>query len=145
MKFVTPVDFTVRFRIGFQAFAVADDPWRFGWSVEPLRAFAVDGRGDLTLPTFGRLLEVRDPGVAITALQTARDGVGVIAYLQELMGVPREVPLVPGVLTFDRALRTDLAERDIAELDPRSTGGVSVPVAAFGFTALRLLGIRLAG
>lgn len=135
----------VRFRLGFQAFAVADDPWRFGWSVEPFRAFAVDGTGDLALPTFGRLFEVRDPGVAIMAIRPARDGVGAIAYLQELLGVAREVQLAPGILTFERVLRTDLAERDVAELGSPSAGGVSVPVAAYGFTALRLLGMRLAG
>lgn len=133
----------VRFRLAFETFIRADGLWRFGWSTEPLVAVHAEGRGSLALPTFGRMFELRDPGVTITGVKPADDGVGSILYIQEIMGVSRTVPFTPGILHFDRVVRTDFTERDLELLETDADGAALVPVTAHGFTALRVLGIRL--
>jgi hypothetical protein len=135
-----------RFRISLEpAHGLPDDPWRFGFGMLPLSAVSTSGRGDRPLPTFGRLLDVADPAVATLAIQPAADGVGVMVYLQELGGPGRDITIRPEVLTFEGALLTDLAERDLREAAPAPGGGVLVPIEAEGWAAVRLLGVRLGG
>jgi hypothetical protein len=136
---------TCRFRIGYhRGLPLPDDPWRFGFGMLPLVAVPVDGRGDRRLPTFGRILDVVDPTVAVLAIRPAEDGVGVMVFLQELAGVGREVPVRPALLAFDGAVLTDLAERDLRPAPDAPGSGVLVPLESLGYAAVRLLGVRLA-
>jgi hypothetical protein len=110
-----------------------------------LTAVVTSGGGDRSLPTFGRLLDVGDPTVAILAIRPADDGVGVMVWLQELGGPSRDIAVRPGVLAFDGALLTDLAERDRREAAPAPGGGILVPIEASGWAGVRLFGVRLGG
>jgi len=134
-----------RFRIALRTdYLLPDDPWRFGFGMLPLTAVTTRGGGDRSLPTFGRLLDVGDPTVAILAIRPADDGVGVMVWLQELGGPGRDIAVRPGVITFDGALLTDLAERDRREAAPAPGGGILVPIEASGWAGVRLFGVRLA-
>jgi hypothetical protein len=128
-----------------RGFLLPDDPWRFGFGVTPLVAHRAPGSGALRLPTFGRLLDVADPMTALIALKQADDGVGVVAYLMDLGGPPREVPVRPGVLAFEGGVAVDLTERDQRPLSPAPAGGVLIPLETGGYAAARLLGVRVAG
>lgn len=134
-----------RVRIGLhEGFLLPDDPWRFGFGLLPLHAHRAGG-GDRTLPTFGRMLDVADPTVAVVGVRPADDGVGIMVYLQDLGGPTRTVAIRPGLLTFDGAILTDLAQRDRGPASDADGGGILVPVEASGYAAVRLLGLRLAG
>lgn len=80
-----------------------------------------------------------DPVRAIaTCLKPSDDGDGsLILRIQETAGRPG--PVAVGVGPFQRAVRTDLLERDGSEL-PVRRGVVSVDTAASGFAAIRLAG-----
>ena len=135
-----------RFRVALRTdYLLPDDPWRFGFGMLPLTAVRTDGGGDRSLPSFGRLLDVGDPTVAILAIRPADDGVGVMVWLQELGGPSRDIAVRPGVLAFDGALLTDLAERDRREAAPAPGGGILVPIEASGWAGVRLFGVRLGG
>jgi hypothetical protein len=135
-----------RFRLmAHSGFLLPDDPWRFGFGMVPLEVVPAAGLGPLRLPTFGRLLEIADPAVAVVGLKDADDGVGVVVYLMDLAGLGRAVEVRPGVLRFDGATATDLTERDAGLLPPSSNGGVLVSVDGHGYAALRLLGVQVAG
>jgi hypothetical protein len=135
----------VRFRLaGHLGYLLPDDPWRFGFSLESLIPVAASGRGDRRLATFGRLLDVPDPAVAVVGVKPADDDVGVVAYLMDLAGLARTVAVRPGALGFDGAMLTDLAERDQRPANGEPGGGVFVPVPERGYAAVRLLGVRLA-
>jgi hypothetical protein len=134
-----------RFRVALRTdYLLPDDPWRFGFGMLSLTAVVTSGGGDRSLPTFGRLLDVGDPTVAILAIRPADDGVGVMVWLQELGGPSRDIAVRPGILAFDGALLTDLAERDQREAAPAPGGGILVPIEAAGWAAVRLFGVRLA-
>lgn len=136
---------TCRFRIGYhRGFLLPDDPWRFGFGMRPLVAVRADGTGDRALPSFGRMLDVADPTVAVLAIRPAEDGVGIMVFLQELGGPTREVEVRPAILAFDGAVLTDLAERDVRPATDAGGGGVLVPLESLGYAAVRLLGVRLA-
>jgi len=137
---------TARFRLALRrGFVLPDEPWRFGFGMAPLIAVTAPGSGSLRLPTFGRLLDVADPSVAVVGIKDADDGIGLVVYLMDLAGLPREITLRPGVLAFEGAVQTDLTERDRGPLNPAPSGGVLVPLDAGGYAALRLLGARVAG
>jgi len=121
-----------------------DDPWRFGYTILPLHGVPASGRGDRTLPTFGRLVDVADPAVAVVGLKPADDGVGLAVYFMDLGGPSREVAVRPGLLAFDGAVLTDLVERDHRAAVMTPDGAALVPVEASGYAAVRLLGVRLA-
>jgi hypothetical protein len=123
----------------------AEDPWRCGWSVEPFVTAPVPGTGRARLPSFGRLIAVDQVGIVLLDLRIARDGNGVIAVLQELLGTPRDVTLGPGVLAFSGGRRVDLLERDQEPLAALGTSGVAVPITGRGIAAVRLTDVRLAG
>ena len=91
------------------------------------------------------MLDVADPTVAVLAIRPAEDGVGVMVFLQELGGPTREVAVRPGLLAFDAAVLTDLAERDVRPATDAAGGGVLVPLESLGYAAVRLLGVRLGG
>jgi hypothetical protein len=136
---------TCRFRVGWHGgYLLPDDPWRFGFGMRPLVAVRTDGRGDRRLPTFGRMLDVADPTIAVLAIRPAEDGVGIMVFLQELGGPSREIPVRPALLAFDGAVLTDLAERDVRPAPDAPGSGVFVPIESLGYAAVRLLGVRLA-
>ncbi|HEX9727193.1 MAG TPA: hypothetical protein VGA37_01650 [Gemmatimonadales bacterium] len=130
-----------RVRIGYRGFLLSDDPWRFGWSTEPFLAVPSAGTGTSGLPSFGRMVDIKDPGVAVLTLKRADDGVGVVGYMQELMGVARGIAILPGLLRFDALALTDLIERDRGMASRGPEGGAIIPVEPYGFTAFRLLGV----
>ncbi len=127
-----------------QGHLLPDDPWRFGYTILPLHGVPAAGRGDRTLPSFGRLVDVADPAVAVVGLKSADDGVGLVVYLMDLGGPARDIAVRPGVLAFDGAVLTDLVERDRAPATMTLDGAAVVPIAASGYAAVRLLGVRLA-
>jgi hypothetical protein len=136
----------VRFRIALhRGYLLADDPWRFGFGLRPLAGVPTTGRGDMLLPTFGRMLDVADPMVAVAGVCEADDGVGVTVWLQDLAGASREVVVRPGVLSFGNAILIDLAERDREPARRTAGGAITVPLPASGYAAVRLLGVRLSG
>jgi hypothetical protein len=126
-------------------FAYPDAPWQLGWSVEPLLAAPVPGTGGARLPSFGSLLVIDQPYVALVSLQAARDGNGLIVYLQELSGRARVATLGAGLIGFDDTRLVDLVERDLGPPAMAMVNGAGVTLAAHGVVALRLLGPRLAG
>ena len=133
-----------RYRIGVHpagAPAVPDDPWRFGWGMEPCLTAFVPGTGGATLPSFGKLLAVDQSGVALVGMQPAADGHGVIVYLQELTGRSRNVTLGGGILGFADARLVDLLERDLGSPAMVMKNGVGIALPAYGIAALRLLGL----
>jgi hypothetical protein len=89
------------------------------------------------------MLDVGDPTVALLAVLPALDGIGTVAYLQELGGPARDLVVRPGLLTFESAVLTDLAERDREPIPRQPDGSVHVPIAASGYAAVRLLGVGL--
>ncbi len=135
-----------RYRIGVHptgAFSHPDDPWRFGWGVEPCVTAPVPGTGGATLPSFGSLLVIDQAGIALVGMQPAADGNGVIVYLQELNGHAGVATLGGGILGFRDARRVDLVERDLGPPAMVMRNGVGVMLAAHGVAALRLLDVTL--
>ena len=121
-----------------------DDPWRFGWGMEPCVTAPVPGTGGATLPSFGSLLVIDQPGIALVGMQPAADGTGVIVYLQELTGRARTATVGGGIIGFTDARRVDLLERDLGAPAMVMRNGVGVAMAAYGVAALRLLDVTLA-
>jgi hypothetical protein len=134
-----------RYRLGFASgYSAGDDPWRFGWNTEPLLTAGVPGTGQARLASYGSLFLVDQPGAGIIELRKEKTGEGVILFLQELVGSARDITIGPGVLVFRGAHRVDFLGRDLGELPLLAGGGVSVPVRAYGITAVRLTGVELA-
>src|SRR5574341_503510 len=136
-----------RFRIGLSSageFVFREDPWRFGWGIEPFVAAPVPETGGATLPSFGALLMVDQPGIAVAGLQPAADGDGVIVYLQELSGRARVATLGAGLIGFEDARQVDLIERDLGAPAMVMRNGVGVMLPALGVAAVRLQGVTLA-
>jgi hypothetical protein len=136
---------TARYRLGFASgFSAPEDAWRFGWGTESLLALPVPGTGKATLPSFGSLFVVDQAGACLLDLRRDSGGDGVILYVQELLGVARDITVGPGVLTFRGARRVDFAGRDLEQLQVLTRGGVAAPVRAWGIAALHLTGVELA-
>jgi hypothetical protein len=125
-------------------FAFPEDPWRFGWGMEPAVVAPVPGTGGATLPTFGPLLVLDQAGMAVVGLQPAADGNGAIVYLQELSGRSRIATLGAGVIGFEDARQVDLVERDLGPPAMVMRNGLGVMLPARGVAAVRLLGVTLA-
>ena len=132
-------------RILLQPSAVPSEvgPWRLAWRTAPLVAVPATGAGAVAMPTFGRSVGVDEPGVLVAGIKAADDGVGAIVYLQEVLGLAREVALQGELLRFDAALSCDLVERDRATLALSGNSLVRVPLDRYGFSAVRLLGLTL--
>lgn len=121
-----------------------EEPWRLGWGLEPLVTAPVPGTGGATLPSFGRLLVVDQPGVVVLGLEPARREEAVVVYLQELTGRTRTITLGAALLDFEDAKLVDLLEREQGSPAWAIPGGVGVVVPGSGVRALELLGVRLA-
>jgi hypothetical protein len=137
-----------RYRIalaGAGALASRDDPWRFGWGLDPLLTAPVSGTGHGTLPSFGRLLVVDQPAIAIVGVQWAADGDGVIVYLQELSGQQRVATIGAGLIGWTGARLVDLVERDLGAPAMTMVNGASVVLRPNGVAALKLLEPQLRG
>ncbi|HXV86770.1 MAG TPA: hypothetical protein VD793_08735, partial [Gemmatimonadales bacterium] len=113
-----------------------EDPWRHGWSMEPLLSAPVTGAGRITLPSFGSLLTTSDPGAVIIGMEPD-DDFTLVVYLQELLGLSRTVAVRSAVMRFREARLADLVGRDRAPLDARD-GEVRLELRAHGVTAIRL-------
>jgi len=120
-----------------------DDAWRFGWSGEPFLTALVTGRGAAQLPSFGSLLEYHEPGITILGIEP-RGADRVLVYLQEVLGIGRQLSLRGGLLRFEEARLADLLGRPgepIARDGGSSTVTVSLP--AHGVVAVSLHGVTL--
>ncbi len=137
-----------RFRIKLASpYAPPDEPWHFGWSTEPFvvqPVSAASARGT-TLPRFGSLLTVDDPGVAVLGIKQADNEDGAVVYVQELLGVARNVKLAAGLLGFLGARRVDLIERHLDVLDVTAEPAVALPLPAHGVVAVRLIDLFVQG
>ncbi len=121
----------------------SDMPWIFGWGAEPFVTARVEPGGGATLPTFGTILDVDRVGVAVLGLAPAEDDNGILIYLQELLGVDREVSVAAGLIRFRNAQVVDYLGRDAGDSLQPTGGRVMVPVRGRGVVALRLSGVEL--
>ncbi|UCG87022.1 MAG: hypothetical protein JSW71_00290 [Gemmatimonadota bacterium] len=120
-----------------------DSPWVFGWGTEPFLTARVEPGDSPQLPTFGNILDIERVGVAVLGMVTAHDGGDAIVYLQELVGVDRQVSVASGLMRFQRARIVDYLERDSgASVEPRD-GRALIPIKAHGVVAVRLSGLEL--
>ena len=120
-----------------------DSPWIFGWNTESFLTARVEPQDTGRLPTFGNIFDIDRVGIAVLGITTAYDHDGIIVYLQELLGVDRQVSVRPGVVRFDDARLVDYLERDKGESLQLANDGVMVPVRGRGVTAVRLSGLEL--
>jgi hypothetical protein len=130
-----------RFRLAVQPSGQArylEEPWRLGWSMEPLLTAPVPGTGGMALPSFGSLVQTSDLGAPIIALEHDESEHSILVYVQDVLGVTRRVAIRGGVLSFGEARLSDLVGRDKAPLDTRD-GTVVVEVRARGVVAVKLL------
>jgi hypothetical protein len=98
-----------------------------------------------TLPRFGSLLTVDEPGVAVLGIKPADNDDGTVVYVQELLGVTRDVKLTGGLLGFLGARRVDLLERHLGVLDVTDESAVTLSLPAHGVVAVRLIDLFLQG
>jgi len=120
-----------------------DSPWIFGWNTESFLTARVEPRDTGRLPTFGNIFDIDRVGIAVLGIMTPYNHDGVIIYLQELLGVDRQVSVKPGVVRFGDARVVDYLERDKGEPLRLADGGVMVPVRGRGVAAVRLSGLEL--
>ncbi|MDH5805786.1 MAG: hypothetical protein OEZ54_11465, partial [Gemmatimonadota bacterium] len=123
---------------------LADVPFEFGWGAEPMATAPVvrssrSNRPTL-LPRFGQLLRTSEGGINIFTVKPSDDGAGIVIYLQDTIGLSRDVPILGRLLAFDRAEILDIEENSVEEIPISEPAHVNVPVAAFGITAVRLTG-----
>jgi hypothetical protein len=71
------------------------------------------------------------------------DDNGILIYLQELLGVDREVSVAAGLIQFRNAQVVDYLGRDAGDSLQPTDGKVMVPVRGHGVIALRLSGVEL--
>ncbi len=134
-----------RYRIDTAAaFAHPDEPWRFGWNAEPFHVMPVSAGGTVPVPTYSRMLRV-DPGILVLGLKPADRGFAAVVFLQETMGLDRQITIAPGLLGFREARRVDFVERDLSEPLDVDAGGAGVTVPGHGIIAVRLSGIIVRG
>jgi len=128
-------------------YAPPDEPWHFGWSTEPFVVVPVAANSTRrgTLPRFGRLLALDEPGIAVLGIKQADNGDGAIVYLQELLGATRHAKLTAGILGFRGARHVDALERHLGELPVSPRPAVTVPLPAHGVVVVRLLDLFVRG
>ncbi len=128
----------VRYRIAVpQPGRDPHDPWRFGWSLEPMVAVPTAGRGAIRAPTFGSIFSVDHAGVLIVGV--VYSGVRrIIVYLQETLGVRRTVVLSVNLLNVVAARLVDLAGRDLGPAGMPGGRNVEVELRGYGFGAVQL-------
>jgi hypothetical protein len=133
-----------RYRLASQSrFDSLDTPWMFGWGTTPLRTARVEPRESARLPTFGNIFDVDRVGVAVLGIIPAQSHDGAVVYVQELMGVERQVSLAAGLVRFSRARVVDFLERDQGEWVVPEDGRVMIPIRGSGVTAVLLSGLEL--
>lgn len=134
-----------RYRLGLQSeFDSPDLPWQFGWGTTPMVLAKVLPTGAGRLPTFGSLLDIDRTGVAVLGIVPSADRNGIVLYLQELLGLRREVSVGWALVRFASAQQVDLVERPIGEPLMPANGSVAVTVPARGIVAVRLSQLGLA-
>ena len=89
-------------------------------------------------PAEHALIRVSDPGFVVETVKAADDGRGVIVRGYEALGGRRPVRLSPG-FPCTAAVRTDLLERDGADVPVDADGTVGLAVRPFELVTLRLL------
>lgn len=137
---------TARFRIAVAppgGRPLDDEPWRFGWSTEPIFTAPAEGRGGTALPGSGSLLETREPGIAVLGLEPEPGG-SLVVYVQELLELERRFVLGFGLLRFGQARLIDFMGRERESLQVDEDLGAIVPLAARGVAAVRLVDVTLA-
>jgi hypothetical protein len=135
---------SVRYRLDSKTrYTAPDMPWIFGWGAESFVTARVEPTGSRSLPTFGTILNVDRVGVAVLALATAQDDDGLQLYVQELLGVDRDINIAAGLLRFNEARVVDYLGRDIGAPIRSIDGSVRVPIRGHGILALRLSGVEL--
>jgi hypothetical protein len=133
-------------RYRFDTHAQYDGPdaqWIFGWNTEPLLTARVLPRESGRLPTFGNIFDIDRVGTAVLGIVPAYDRDGVIIYLQELLGVSRQVAVKPALVRFRDAKSVDYLERETGEDLSPTDEGVLVPIRGHGVAAVRLSGLEL--
>ncbi|MCZ6915914.1 MAG: hypothetical protein O7I93_03970 [Gemmatimonadetes bacterium] len=137
-----------RYRLGIASpSAPPDERWYFGWGTEPLVVAPVSGGvpGQRRLPRFGHLIAVDQPGIMVLGIKPADNGDGAIVYLQDVLGVGRDIVLRGGILGFRGARRTDVLERHTGVLPVTLESAVTVYVPAHGVATVRLYDLFLRG
>ena len=133
-----------RYRLApISRYSSQDQPWVFGWDAEAMAVVRAEPNGSGVLPRFGSLVTVEKVGVTVLGIVPASDGYGAIVYLQETLGVARDISIAPGVLRFDYAETVDYLERYKDEVFVRPDGAIDLPMPAHGVVAVRLSGIAL--
>ena len=120
-----------------------DQPWVFGWDTEPMAVVRAEPNGTDVLPRFGSLLTVEKVGVTVLGIAPAAEGYGVIVYLQETLGVSRNIAVGPGVLRFAYAETVDYLERYKEQIAVQPGGAIDLHIPANGVVAVRLSGVEL--
>ncbi len=132
-----------RYRLGLQSHGDSPDlPWQFGWATVPFHTARVEPGDGGRLPTFGTFLDIERVGVAVLGVVPTSEQDAVILYLQELLGVPRDVSVSWGLIRFGSAQPVDFLERPGGEPLRPQNGTVTVPIAARGVTAVRLAAVE---
>lgn len=133
-----------RYRLApMSRYAGEEVPWMFGWDAEGMATARVEPNGTNLLPRFGSMLTVEEVGVCVLGIQPAANGYGAIAYLQEILGVSRNVSVGPGILEFRTVEAVDYLERYKEDIPVRRSGTADVPMPANGIVAVRLAGLEL--
>jgi hypothetical protein len=133
-----------RYRLApLSRYSSQDQPWVFGWDTEPMSVVRSEPNGTDILPRFGSILTVEKVGVTVLGIAPAAEGYGVIVYLQETLGVSREISVAPGVLRFEYAEAVDYLERYKEQLAVGPDGVINLPIPANGVVAVRLSGVEL--
>lgn len=120
-----------------------DDPWVLGWGLEPLVTAPVPGTGGATLPSFGSLLVLDQPGVVVLGLEPGQRERSVVIYLQEVTGRTRAITLGAGLVGFEDARLVNLVGQEQGSPAWAGPDAVGVVLPGGGILGLELLGVRL--
>lgn len=133
-----------RYRLApMSRYSSQDQPWVFGWDTEPMAVVRAEPNGTDVLPRFGSLLTIEKVGVTVLGIAPASEGYGAVAYLQETLGVSRDISVAPGILRFEHAETVDYLERYKEPIPVRPDGAIDLPIPANGVVAVRLSGVEL--
>jgi alpha-mannosidase len=134
-------DFVFRFRISVLGPGTdRAEPVRRGWAAcDPLYVSARYTNASAG-PLKGQdaALVVADDGVAVVGAKPADDGTGAIVKLLDVAGVPRAVSVAPAAYGFRAARRANFVEMTGDAIPVGADGRATVPLPAWGTTALRL-------
>ncbi len=136
-----------RYRLKVESpYAPLDEPWHFGWNTDPFVVAPVAaGGGSGRLPRFGSMMTVDQPGIAMLGVKQADNKDGAVVYVQELLGVSRDVRLSAGILGFRGVRLVDALERHLAELPVTSEPSVTLSLPAHGVLVVRLIDLFVRG